>query len=126
MLGFRTAIAILSTLCFAAKIRVAESKGSSLLSTTPFHSSRWLSGRGQEKKAGQDGSIIRLKDLLAVKGGAEEGTGKSEKIKGLCVGIDLGTTYRCNRHSLPSPDVNLLLPLTLIIWCLYPNISLTM
>jgi hypothetical protein len=39
------------------------------------------------------GKDERRSSLCSLRGGATE-TDKSEKIKGVCIGIDLGTTYR--------------------------------
>lgn len=54
------------------------------LSATPLRPSRWLSKQKQEEK---------IKNAFSIRGGASP-DGSSDKVKGLCVGIDLGTTYR--------------------------------
>lgn len=38
--------------------------------------------------------LTRFADILRLRGGEDEKKETSEKIKGCCIGIDLGTTYR--------------------------------
>ena len=40
------------------------------------------------------GTSSTINNLLRLCGGASESPIKDEKIKGICIGIDLGTTYR--------------------------------
>ena len=84
--------------------------------STPFPSSRWLSGSKKKKlsssssRYGQEemdeirdevirsGRVasLRMSTLLDLCGGAADGEeGNESKVKGMCVGIDLGTTYSC-------------------------------
>ena len=39
-------------------------------------------------------NAIRLHNLIKMRGGEAEESSAAKKIKGLCIGIDLGTTYR--------------------------------
>jgi len=56
---------------------------------SPLRPIRWMS-RAKEDSQGKQ----TILDRLSIRGGAADQDPKSSKVKGLCVGIDLGTTYR--------------------------------
>ena len=82
--------------------------------SVPFRSSRWLSNSSRKKNSNDDdnhrmhggeegmstarkAASLRMSTLVNLcGGGGDEGSeGTEPKVKGLCVGIDLGTTYSC-------------------------------
>ena len=48
---------------------------------------------GNKQTTGIGTSLVRA-GLLRLRGGAADGGKKDEKVTGVCIGIDLGTTYR--------------------------------
>lgn len=56
-----------------------------------FRPSKWLSGTKEDTNYHKRTSIL---SRLSVRGGSSDQESKASKVKGLCVGIDLGTTYR--------------------------------
>ena len=112
-------VVLLLGICFSA---IAVGRFTSASSPTlpslsaPFRSSRWLSILGKKKsgsseynrqeeeekmdsvqsKTGRGTATLRMSTLLELCGGAgNSDEGNESKIKGTCVGIDLGTTYSC-------------------------------
>jgi hypothetical protein len=59
-------------------------------STVIGPSSHWLKSPSNSKSEESE----NIRSLLRLRGGEEAKTETTEKIKGCCIGIDLGTTYR--------------------------------
>ena len=54
----------------------------------------WLKYSSLLKPGSHSSSFSRVSNNLLVRGGADKATAASEPIKGCCIGIDLGTTFR--------------------------------
>ena len=66
-----------------------------IASAVRLGASPWFGGHSHKENGGSTDSKRSLECLLALRGGGtKESTTAAEKIKGVCIGIDLGTTYR--------------------------------